>query len=155
MKATMDNMRQVFKIDITTGDVITPRAVEYSYNLMFEDRAISIWTYNLETLLAEKLETIMARSTANTRMRDFYDIHVIGQQETFDAEILKKAFNATSEKRNTARQIPDFRNILLIVESDDAMRKQWERFRESSFFVGDLTWDEIMGSVKDLSEIIL
>ena len=65
---------------------------------MFEDRAISLWTYNLETLLVEKLETIMARGTANTRMRDFYDIHVISHQEAFDREILKKAFLATSAK---------------------------------------------------------
>ena len=65
---------------------------------MFEDRAISLWTYNLETLLAEKLETIMARGTANTRMRDFYDIHVINHQESFDKEVLRKAFLATSEK---------------------------------------------------------
>ena len=75
--ASLDTMLQAIKIDISTGDVITPGAVEYSYNLMFEERAISLWTYNLETLLAEKLETIMARGIANTRMRDFYDIHVI------------------------------------------------------------------------------
>ncbi len=75
--------------------------MEYSYKLMFEDRSISLWTYNLETLLAEKLETIMARGSVNTRMRDFYDIHVISRQEPFDPMILKRAFLATSSKRNT------------------------------------------------------
>ena len=67
LEASLDKMKQTIKIDISTGDVITPGAVEYSYKLMFEDHFISIWTYNLETLLGEKLETIMARETANTR----------------------------------------------------------------------------------------
>lgn len=80
LEASMDKMRQPLKIDVSTGDIITPDAVEYSYKLMFEDRTISIWTYNLETLLGEKLETIMARGTANTRMRDFYDIYVLTYQ---------------------------------------------------------------------------
>ena len=155
LEATLDNLRQTIKIDITTGDIITPAAVEFSYNLMFENRAISLWTYNLETLLAEKLETIMARGTANTRMRDFYDIHVISRQEPFDPMILKRAFLATSSKRNTTDQIPDFRTILANVESDDVMRRQWKNFQKESFFIGKLTWDEVMQSVKLLAESVL
>ena len=155
LETTMDKMRQAIKIDISTGDIITPGAVEYAYNLMFEDRAIFLWTYNMETLLTEKLETIMARGTANTRMRDFYDIHVISHQETFDRNILKKAFLATSAKRNTIDQIPDFRTILSTVEADDSMRKQWESFREDFFFVGELSWNEVMASVKVLAEDVL
>lgn len=155
LETTMDKMRQAIKIDISTGDIITPGAVEYAYNLMFEDRAIFLWTYNMETLLTEKLETIMARGTANTRMRDFYDIHVISHQETFDRNILKKAFLTTSAKRNTIDQIPDFRTILSTVEADDSMRKQWESFREDSFFVGELSWNEVMASVKVLAEDVL
>lgn len=155
LEASLDKMRQAIKIDISTGDIITPGAVEYSYNLMFEERAISLWTYNLETLLAEKLETIMARGTANTRMRDFYDIHVISNQESFDRDVLKKAFLATSDKRNTTIQIPDFRDILSTVESDETMKKQWESFKEDSFFVGDLSWEEVMASVKALAETVI
>ena len=154
LEASLDKMRQAIKIDISTGDIITPGAVEYSYNLMFEERAISLWTYNLETLLAEKLETIMARGTANTRMRDFYDIHVISNQESFDRDVLKKAFLATSDTRNTTIQIPDFRDILSTVESDETMKKQWESFKEDSFFVGDLSWEEVMASVKALAETV-
>ena len=155
LEATLDKMRQAVKMDISTGDVITPRAVEYSYHLMFEDRAISLRTYNLETLLVEKLETIMARGTANTRMRDFYDIHVISHQEAFDREILKKAFLATSAKRNTTDQIPGFRDILSTVEADASMKRQWDSFREDSFFVGELSWNEVMVSVKVLAEVVL
>jgi len=155
LEASLDKMRQAIKIDISTGDIITPGAVEYSYNLMFEERAISLWTYNLETLLAEKLETIMARGTANTRMRDFYDIHVISNQESFDRDVLKKAFLATSDKRNTTVQIPDFRSILSTVEADETLKKQWESFKEDSFFVGELSWEEVMASVKALAETVI
>ena len=155
LEATLDNLRQAIKIDISTGDIITPGAVEFSYNLMFEERAISLWTYNLETLLAEKLETIMARGTANTRMRDFYDIHVISRQEPFDPIILKRAFLATSSKRNTTDQIPDFRNILSMVEADNVMRQQWENFQRESFFIGELTWEEVMGSVSRLAMSVI
>lgn len=155
LEATLDNLRQAIKIDISTGDIITPGAVEYAYNLMFEDRAISLWAYNLETLLAEKLETIMARGTTNTRMRDFYDIHVIRQHIQFDSTTLKKAFFATSIKRNTTDQILDLKNILTDVESDSVMQKQWEYYQKGSFFIGELTWDEVMESVKLLAEEIL
>lgn len=155
LEATLDKMRQAVKIDISTGDIVTPGAVEYSYNLMFEDRSISLWTYNLETLLAEKLETIMARGTANTRMRDFYDIYVISRQEIFDKDILKKAFLATSAKRNTTDQIPNLENIIATVASNDTMAAQWENFRIDSFFVGDLSWDEVMDGVKTLAPVVL
>ena len=97
----------------------------------------------------------MARGTANTRMRDFYDIHVISNQESFDRDVLKKAFLATSDTRNTTIQIPDFRDILSTVESDETMKKQWESFKEDSFFVGDLSWEEVMASVKALAETVI
>lgn len=75
IEANLERMRQPFKIDISTDDAITPGAVEYKYKLMFEDRSISVLSYNLETLLAEKMQTILARGLANTRMRDFYDVY--------------------------------------------------------------------------------
>ena len=155
LEASMDNLRQPIKIDISTGDVITPRAVEYSYHLMFEDRSISLMTYNLETLLAEKMETIMSRGTANTRMRDFYDIYVISRQKSFDQGVLKDAFYATSEKRETVVQIPDFMDTISSIESDEVMKSQWENFRNDSFFVGELSWEEVMASVRNLAEIIV
>lgn len=155
LEAALDRMRQTIKVDISTGDIITPGAVEYSYPLMFEDRTISLWTYNLETLLAEKLETIMARSAANTRMRDFYDIHVISQQKPFDATILRQAFHATSKKRGTLSLIPDFRGILHEVQTDETMERLWERYRADSFFIGTLSWNEVTASVKKLAENVL
>ena len=152
LEATLDRMRQAIKIDISTGDVITPGAVEYSYRLMFEDRAISIWTYNLETLLGEKLETIMARENANTRMRDFYDIHALAERKPIDYGVLREAFLATSRKRGTTESIPRFDTILESVRTDSEMRDMWERYRKENYFVGELSWDEVNRDVKELKE---
>lgn len=155
LEATLDRMRQAIKIDISTGDVITPNAVEYAYDLMFEDRSITLWAYNLETLLAEKLETVMVRGTANTRLRDFYDIHVLIQQSAIDADVLKKAFWATCEQRNTVKLIPELRNAPAVFRSENAMRAEWENYRKGSYFVGDLSWDEVTDSLERLAGIVL
>jgi predicted nucleotidyltransferase component of viral defense system len=155
LEATLDRMRQAIKIDISTGDVITPTAVEFSYKLMFEERSISLWTYNIETLLAEKLETIMARGTANTRMRDFYDIHIISKQEEVDADILKRAFLATSKKRGTEEMIAQFSSILENVEQDFSMQRDWENYKRDSFFVGDLSWRDLLLSVRELASKVI
>lgn len=152
LEASLEKLRQTIKIDISTGDVITPQAVEYSYKLMFDDRSISIWTYNLETLLGEKLETIMARETANTRMRDFYDIYILTEQETIDYEVLHDAFMATSIKHETTQMIPRFDSILDAVKADSVMREMWEKYRQDNYFVGDLSWEKVNDSVRLLKE---
>ena len=152
LETRLDQMRQTIKIDISTGDVITPRAVEYSYKLMFEDRSISIWTYNLETLLGEKLETIMARGIANTRMRDFYDIHVLMHEKEIDYSILHDAFMATSQKRGSDQLLPEFDAILDAVYHDPAVKDIWEKFKRDNFFVGDISWDDVNRSVLELKK---
>ena len=154
LEASLDKMKQAIKVDISTGDIITPGAVEYSYKLMFEDRSISIWTYNLETLLGEKLETIMARETANTRMRDFYDIHILMSRTAVDYKLLKSAFLATSEKRATTALVPRIDAILEEVRTDKTMESLWEKYRKENFFVGDLTWEDVNESVKKLKETL-
>lgn len=154
LEGTMDKMRQPLKIDISTGDIITPGAIEYSYRLMFEDRSISIWTYNLETLLGEKLETIMARGKTNTRMRDFYDIYVLTEYESINTDLLYEAFVATSRRRGSAEQIPQFNDILQAVHSDTDMEKMWEKYRADNYFVEDLSWDDVNQRVMELKEAI-
>ena len=155
LEATLDKMQQSIKIDISTDDIITPGAIEYDFPLMFEDRSLSLWSYNLETLLGEKLETIMVRGTANTRMRDFYDIHILTQQKSFNQETLKAAFMATCEKRNSTVQIPDLKMIIETIESDENMQTRWVNYGEESFYVGDLSWSTVMMSVKQLAEKVV
>ena len=154
LEGTLERMRQAIKVDISTGDVITPKAVNYSYKLMFEDRSISILTYNLETILGEKLETIMARETANTRMRDFYDIYVLTKRETIDFKVLRDAFIATCNKRGTAAMIPQIDAILNAVRHDPFMKEMWGKYKADNFFVGELSWDDVNASVEALKEQI-
>lgn len=155
LEATIEKIHQTIKVDLSTGDIITPAAIQYPYRLMFEDRTIALWAYNLETLLAEKFETIMARGTANTRMRDFYDVYMISQQGSFDRNIFKQAFCATCEQRNTTSQIHQLRKTLETVEFDKNMERQWLNFQQHSFFVGELSWSEVMQMVNELAEAVL
>lgn len=156
IECTMDKLKQTIKIDISTGDEITPRAIAYKLPLIIEDRSIDLWAYNLETLLAEKLETIMVRAEANTRMRDFYDIHVLLKQEevTVDRAILKNAFYATCKRRESTEQIATIDDVINKIADDGVMRQQWNNYRKTNYYVGDLEWDDVIGSAKILRKMI-
>lgn len=147
---TLDGLRQKVKIDISTGDAITPQAIEYRYPLMFENRSLQIMSYNLETLLAEKLETIMYRSTSNTRMRDFYDIYMLTGKPgiAINDATLYRAFLATSNTRRTTGFIPQFAAILESVESNGEIQKIWNKFCKDNDYVLEHDWHKIMASVK-------
>ena len=117
MNAIMGKLVTPMKIDISTGDVITSRAIEYKYKLLLDDRSISLWSYNLETILAEKLQTVLARGLLNTRMRDFYDIKTLLSiyEQDIDTDVLNKAFEATCKKRSTEnlKEIMESTGILI------------------------------------------
>ena len=149
LEATLERIRQPIKLDISTDDVITPAAVEYEYKLMFENRTISLLSYNTETLLAEKLQTIISRGIANTRMRDFYDVCGIAKMnaDKINYDLLKEAFQATCEKRETIFSKDEIKEILSTIKSDKPLEKLWEQFRKRNFFVGSLRWEEVLGEV--------
>ena len=152
LNTTLETMRTPLRIDFSTGDVITPREVAYSFRLLFEDRAISILAYNLETVLAEKLETLLARGTANTRMRDFYDIYVLknSQSHNIDRALLKTAFANTSGKRGSAAVVSDMNIILHEVESSPEMTALWKSYQNKFEYAADIGWDEIMRAVRKM-----
>lgn len=157
IEATFQNARQAMKFDISTGDVITPCAIAYSYPLMFEDRCISILSYNIETLLAEKIETMLARSTANTRMRDFYDVHIITQRESanINYEHLYQALTQTCKARGTEALLATADSIWEELRKSETMQIEWERYKENSFYVQDVSWDDVIQSVeKTMSRIV-
>ena len=152
MTTTFDGVVTPLKIDISTGDAITPREVRYSFKLMLEDRSIDIWAYNLETVLAEKLETIITRTTTNTRMRDFYDIYILDQLHgnTLNRQTLHDALLATAKKRGTERHLAEAVDVLNEVESSLVMQKLWESYRRQFSYAADLEWNIIMGAVRSL-----
>lgn len=153
MLAFMDGIRIPLKIDISTGDVITPRAVEYSYKLMFEDRAIRLLAYNLETVLAEKLETVIARTTANTRMRDFYDIHILLDlyRQEIDTATLTDALLATSGKRGSAGLLDGAEKVLSDLLSSREMASLWENYRSKFDYAKNISWNTVLRSVRELA----
>lgn len=154
LEAKFDNLIQPVKIDISTGDIITPAAIDYSYKMMFDGQTINLMSYNIETLLAEKLETIISRGTDNTRMRDFYDIHIISGNNSFNNEIFREAFNATTIKRNTQTLAADMNSIIESVVQSDIMEKLWNSYVNSNWFVENLSWNDVCRSVQKLAEAI-
>lgn len=144
LNAYFENSRQPIKLDISTGDVITPSAVHYDYPLMFEDRTISVMSYNIETLLAEKLQTIMVRAEANTRMRDFYDVYIITKNEKINYDDLVAAFAATCKARNSENQIKDIVEIYTAVAESETMKKQWDNYKAKNFYVGEISWEDVI-----------
>jgi len=151
MDALLDGAVIPLKIDISTGDVITPREIAYSYKLMFEDRTIPIMTYPIETVLAEKLETVISRSITNTRMRDFYDIHILLKSQNIDADILALALERTAKKRGNFSLLENAESVLKIVKSDEDMKRLWNIYQKKFKYAGEYTWDEVIHSVRELS----
>jgi predicted nucleotidyltransferase component of viral defense system len=152
LDTTLETMRTPLKIDFSTGDVITPREVSYSFKLLFEDRTISILAYNLETVLAEKIETLLARGTANSRMRDFYDIFALEQSQShnIDGAVLKTAFSNTSEKRGSAAIMSGMDIILDEVESSLEMTALWKNYQRKFEYASDIGWEDVIRSLRKL-----
>lgn len=153
IETVLDKTRQIIKVDFTTGDVITPEAMEYSYKLMLEDRSINILAYNLETVLAEKLETILTRGTVNSRMRDYYDVHILTtlRSDQIDWNIFPEAFKNTTKKRKSYTRISERgnENMKDIVESNELF-EMWNRYSQKNDYVLDLSWDVVLTSTKAL-----
>ena len=151
METKFDGVIIPLKIDISTGDVITPKEIRYRFNLMLEDRTIEVWAYNLETVLAEKLETVISRNVTNTRMRDFYDIYILQKLhgEQLNKEILWNALVATARKRGTLDLIEsnEIREILNEIETSSVMENLWKTYQKNYSYAADISWHTIMKSI--------
>ena len=153
-----DGVITPLKIDISTGDIITPREIKYNFNLMLENRTIEVWAYNLETVLAEKLETVISRNVTNTRMRDFYDIYILQKLygEQLSKDVLRDALVATAKKRETLEQIEteDIDEIFDEIQSSSVMENLWKAYQRNYSYSADIPWHTIMKSIRTLYEII-
>jgi predicted nucleotidyltransferase component of viral defense system len=151
--ATYESIITPLKIDITIGDVITPGAVRYAFHSNFENKVIEVWAYNIETIMAEKIETILRRSVLNTRPRDFYDIYIImkTQHKAIDKRVMTAALNATSKKRMSLIALKDKENIIRTIQLDPIMRKRWERYCKENYYANGIGFEEV---IKVLTEMI-
>lgn len=156
MNANVGRLITPLKIDISTGDVITPRAIEFNYDLLLEDRSISLWSYNLETILAEKLQTVLARGILNTRMRDFYDIRMLldTYEDKVNKAVLKDAFAATCKKRGTDHLQEQAEEIIKIIEADEQLQVLWRAYRKKYSYVADIDYASVISGVRKLLDWI-
>lgn len=156
LEAVLDTMKIPLKIDISTDDVITPGEVNYEYKLMFEERSILLLAYNLETVLAEKMETIISRGTLNTRMRDYYDLMILKvvKSDAINYADLAKALEATSRKRNSYELLSTPKHILEQIRSDTGLMEQWRIYQRKYDYAVDYPWEDIVKNVEQLFEKI-
>lgn len=153
LNATFDTLNEVIFIDVTTGDKITPREISYSMPSLFTNHTIDVWTYNLETVLAEKLETIISRGVASTRPRDRYDLFTLFKlrKNQIDFTVLKRAVENTSEKRNSKELIQNWRNQVRGIEISDYQKNLWIRYQRQFKYAKDISFEE---SVQIINEIM-
>ena len=148
-------------IDITTGDVITPREIKYSYSKILEEGTIPIITYTIETILAEKFETISIRNITTTRARDFYDLYMIYNMynNKINQEILGEAIVKTARQRSSLKAIRQYKEIVELFKINSTIKNIWDRYAKNNPYTKDIKFldtvevYEKIGNILDLDEI--
>ena len=143
-------------VDVTTGDVITPREIEYTFPLLFDDRTISILAYNLETVLAEKIETVLSRSIANTRPRDFYDIHILYalRGAECDAKMMLQALKRTADKRGSRKALEVYPDIITEIRESKQLQGFWEKYQREFDYAKGNSFDDVCDTIQCIMKSI-
>ena len=152
----LDNNKTYITIELTTGDEITPREMKYSYNCIFEDKKIPIMAYTIETVLAEKFQTIISRGILNTRLKDFYDMYVLMNLKSSDIDnkISVSAIANTFKKRETLLDINEFNIIIDDLENDRNIKRQWLEYQAKNSYAKDINYEDTINSIKILIELL-
>lgn len=154
IQATYGKMKIPMKIDITTGDEITPKEIQFSYPFLFDDRRVMVKAYTQESILAEKYETIIRRNVGNTRARDFYDLHLLYRlyRENADWSLLKEAVLATAKKRDSLSVLQETERILAALKESTVLQDLWKRYQAQNLYARDITYPAIMETVNEFAE---
>ena len=153
-----DTIIEHIKIDFTTGDILTPKEVSFPYQTLLDDKVINLKSYNIETVLAEKLETILSRGVLNTRMRDYYDLFILFQlkDKLVNLSLLKAAFINTTKSRNTFEQITNnIHTILDDIINDQTLMKMWNQYQQYYPYAKEVEWEMVMNRLKEVSLILV
>ena len=151
INAKYDTLLTPLSIDVSTGDAITPHAVEFTFNEIFdEDKSFELWAYNIETVLAEKVETILRRTVFNTRPRDFYDAYILATTQKFDRNIFKDALRATAKHRGTTEQISNVGQILKNISESKELRAMWDKYRKQFAYAENIPYESILAELQKL-----
>ena len=156
LKADFDGLKTNLMIDITTGDIITYKEVEFKYNTLFDNETINIMTYNYETIIAEKFESIISRNIDNTRMKDYYDLYMFVNLKWNDInkETLRKAIINTSKNRETLSYIENANDYIILIEDDSKLKSLWNNYQKNYEYAKDISFEDTIKSIKIISEII-
>lgn len=151
-----NEMPVIMKIDITTGDKITYKEIKYDFTLMLEKRKIQIWSYNLETIIAEKFESIIKRGPLSTRIRDYYDVYMLvnTQRKNIDNKILKDAIILTSEHRDSRKIIENWKETVDIIKDNDKMKKQWVKYQKNNFYAEGIKYSDLITAIEKVGHIL-
>ena len=154
INAAFDTLNVTLKIDLTTGDKITPKEVKYKFNLLFEDRTINILAYNPETIIAEKYETILRRSVLNTRIRDFYDVYILIKflSHNIDKALLLQAIEATANKRESIALLGNAKPIIEIIKNDEEMQSRWTLYQKDFSYAKDISWNQVIAVIEKIQD---
>ena len=139
-------------IDIATGDAITPREIEYDYKMMFEDRSLKIMTYNIESIIAEKFQTVISRGILNSRMKDYYDLYYLITYKDFSKKNLKNAITKTFEKRETS--IDDIDKVIEEIKNADFLRDLWRNYSTHYQYANDIEFDQVINAIEKIKVFI-
>lgn len=152
LKANYAPLSVPLTVDVTTGDKITPGEIKYSFKLLFDERNIHILTYNLETILAEKIETILSRGAVNTRPRDFYDVYMIQKlrSQEYDPYVLHDALEETTKKRGSLYVFAEYQSIIETVRQDLSMQKHWDKYGKKFSYAKDIPFDDACNSILEV-----
>lgn len=150
--AVYDMIVTPLSIDISTGDVITPSAIEYEFSGIFDEKVrIRLWGYNIETVLAEKMETILSRGIFNTRPRDFYDIYILVKTQKYSKRIFAEALKASAGHRGSLDHISEVSEILQQIFASGELRKSWEKYQKKYLYAREIDYDDIMEVLKEMA----
>ncbi|MBQ3113536.1 MAG: nucleotidyl transferase AbiEii/AbiGii toxin family protein [Phascolarctobacterium sp.] len=151
VKAKLDTMLTPLSIDVSTGDVMTPDAIQYNFSEIFDDeKSYELWAYNIETVMAEKVETILRRGVFNTRPRDFYDTYILATTQKFNMQLFLEALKATANHRGTTEQIADVKGILKNIQESLELQKMWSKYRKQFAYAKDIEYEQIMEVLRTL-----
>lgn len=154
LNVKVDTIRENFQIDIATGDPITPKPIVYKHRPILGNSYVNVWSYNIETVIAEKLETILRRAEANSRIRDYYDLYLIYTKGWNDVKIddLRKAVDKTFEKRNYNGNIEE---AIAILKDSEIIKNRWDSYKKKYEYANDIDYDEIMKCIEEIVKEIV
>lgn len=151
LDAVYDTIVTPLSIDISTGDVITPHAVKYEFSGIFDETVkITLWGYNIETVMAEKVETILSRGIFTTRPRDFYDVYILGTTQKYNKQVFKDAVRATALHRGSLKNIANVHGIMTQISSNPDLQNMWKKYQKKFSYAADISYEEIMSVLKGI-----